>query len=90
MSQFHKSDQQKVLEAPEAPEHGDRSTEEGRGEALKAAEHDDGESCRTPTSPQHRIPIAQSCPTTPRKQRVVRKRKFSDQSFFEATGRGEF
>ncbi|KAA0052125.1 cyclin-dependent protein kinase inhibitor SMR2 [Cucumis melo var. makuwa] len=89
MSQIHKSDQEKVLETPKALEYGDRSTEEGSGEALKAAEDDEGESCRTPTSLRHRIPIAQSCPTTPRKQRVARKRKISDQSFFEATGRGE-
>ncbi|CAK9312021.1 unnamed protein product [Citrullus colocynthis] len=89
MSQFYKSDHQKVLETPKPLEEGDRSKEEDGDEVLPAAADGDKESCRTPTSLRHRIPMARSCPTTPRKRKVVSKRKFSDQSFFEATGRGE-
>ncbi|KAG7019295.1 hypothetical protein SDJN02_18255, partial [Cucurbita argyrosperma subsp. argyrosperma] len=86
MSQFHKSDHQKVKEPPKPPEEGDRSKEEdGGGEAVDCS----GESCRTPTSLRHRIPTARSYPTTPRKRKIASKRKFSDQSFFEVTGRGE-
>lgn len=89
MSEFPKSDRQRLIETTKSPEEGDRNKEEEVGEAHHAAVDGGGESCRTPTSLRHRIPAARSCPTTPRKQKVLRKRKFSDESFFEATGRGE-
>uniref|UniRef100_A0A7N2QXB7 Cyclin-dependent protein kinase inhibitor SMR2 n=1 Tax=Quercus lobata TaxID=97700 RepID=A0A7N2QXB7_QUELO len=52
---------------------------------------DDEEGCRTPTSPDHKIPATQSCPPTPRKPaRVsVHKRKWTDLKFFENTRREE-
>ncbi|KAG6586014.1 hypothetical protein SDJN02_01004, partial [Cucurbita argyrosperma subsp. argyrosperma] len=89
MSEFQNSDHQKSLEPQKPAEEVDRSKEEDGGEALLAVEDGGGESCRTPSSLKHRIPAARSCPTTPRKKKVVSKRKFSDQSFFESTRREE-
>lgn len=86
MSEFHNSDHQKSPETQKPPEEGDRTEEDGGG----GADGGGGEiRCRTPTSLRHRIPTARSCPPTPRKRKVVSKRKLPDQSFFEATGSGE-
>ncbi|KAI4386092.1 hypothetical protein MLD38_004056 [Melastoma candidum] len=48
--------------------------------------------CRTPTSDDHKIPAARSCPQTPRKHPVPwnsHKRKLAELHFFELTGREE-
>ncbi|KAI4382291.1 hypothetical protein MLD38_008272 [Melastoma candidum] len=51
-----------------------------------------GEECRTPTSDDHKIPEARSCPPTPRKRPAPwnsHKRKATELQFFESTGREE-
>ncbi|KAL7184793.1 hypothetical protein ACSBR2_026852 [Camellia fascicularis] len=47
--------------------------------------------CRTPTSPEHKIPAMLSCPPAPKKPRRAEhyKRKLCELQFFEIVGREE-
>ncbi|KVI06853.1 cyclin-dependent protein kinase inhibitor SMR1-like [Cynara cardunculus var. scolymus] len=50
------------------------------------------EECRTPTSPEHRIPQIITCPPPPKKQRISGpscKRRISEFQFFEIVARDE-
>ncbi|KAF8397776.1 hypothetical protein HHK36_016698 [Tetracentron sinense] len=52
---------------------------------------DDEDECRTPTSDEHKIPRAWSCPPAPQKPKrvVLCKRKLSELQFFEIVNREE-
>ncbi|XVF46799.1 hypothetical protein PTKIN_Ptkin03bG0057400 [Pterospermum kingtungense] len=65
---------------------GDKGEEEDVA-SKKDAKDQEEEECKTPTSSDHKIPIIQSCPPTPRKKvrGNLHKRKLSELEFFEAT-----
>lgn len=86
-----KQQQRKQDEEDEEKEEGIEKDDDEEEEVTVTSrklddDEDEGEECKTPSSRDHKIPVIQSCPPTPRKKPMMRmKRKLSELQFFETT-----